>query len=51
MRIYDVPTGIDKENEILEKLKKRGEEFYNKYKDKKKQIGFFMYEKARQAKR
>lgn len=35
MRIYDIHSGKEKEKEILEKLVKQGEEFYNKYREKK----------------
>lgn len=34
MRIYDIPSGKEKEKEILDKLVKQGEEFYKKYKNK-----------------
>lgn len=32
MRIYDIPS--KREDEILEKLTKKGEDFYNKHKKK-----------------
>ena len=35
MRVYDIHSGKEKEKEILERLVKQGEEFYNRYKVEK----------------